>query len=244
MFIVRRKMDPRMIGQQWAKFLKQQIGLLSSGNQQSTDEAELINNPYYAKYADKLKNAKLNQARPDLDHLGGEERTIKEKLIELESRLEKKESSESSESRSIGKVKRLGDVVKLDLISDLNKDEIKKIWYEYFKCKEHTIFACLDAKHYDRIKANASKYPVFVFLMPVDTSKIEADQLNKNNYQFVLVQFQENQATQSLNAIFTPLAFFHTHKENAPATLILNYYTDIKQDKDIVLMEGKRVFKV
>ena len=56
MFIARRaRMDPKVIGQQWAKFLKQQVSLLRS---QSSGDEDLANNPYYSKYSEKLMQAK------------------------------------------------------------------------------------------------------------------------------------------------------------------------------------------
>lgn len=247
-----KKMDPKLIGQNWAKFMKQQLNQLNS---QSTDE-ELTNNPYYSKYADKLKNVKLNQQsneqiklKKELD-LGEEQRKFKEQLSEFEKKFEKKNrfdpdnypnlaGHKSTDEAGQSKDKSLDDIMKLDLIKELDKESIKKLWFEYFKNKDATIFACLDAKQYDRIKENALKYPVFVFLLPIYTKLNEqtADQIEKNNYQFVLVQF--NNTKSSLKVHFTPLAFFHAHKENAPATLVLNYFSELKEDKDIVLLEGE-----
>ena len=243
MFIARRsKMDPRVIGQQWAKFLKQQVSSLSS---QSSTEEDLAKNPYYGKYADKLKNAQLSQAKtesPKID-LNEEERKIKEKLVELERKLEKKPASNEparnqSRSPQPTKDKKLDDVIRLDRIKELDKEQIRSLWFEYFKSKDGTIFACLDTVQYDQIRENAGKYPVFVFLLPTHKNDSSESEANKNSYQFVLVQFDSSQSP-SLKVYFTPLAFFHTHKENAPATLSLNYFGEMKQEKDIVLMEGE-----
>ena len=253
MFIIKKRMDPKLIGLQWSKFLKQQINQLSN---QSTNNEDLADNPFYNKYADKLKNAKLNsnQEINKLENdLNEEERKLKENLIELDNKLDKtnksnKDTNQESSKKQLNKSasnKKLDDIIKLDLIKNLNKNEIKKIWYEHFKKKDATIFACLDDKHYDQIRQNAIKYPVFVFLLPIDNQLVEnqLDNYQLVNYQFVLVQFV-NQQQQSLKCHFTPLAFFHTHKENAPATLTLNYYNEIQKDKSIVLMEGEYDNKV
>lgn len=236
-------MDPKVIGQQWAKFLKQQVSLLSS---QSSADEELASNPYYAKYADKLKNAKLSQSKTEDQKfdLNQEERRIKERLVELERKLEKqpasepsKEASQQSRPAQPTKDKKLDDVIRLDRMKELNKEQIKSLWLESKSSKDATIFACLDAAQYDQIRENARKYPVFVFLLPIHQRTAE-NEANQNNYQFVLVQFDSSRP-QSLRVHFTPLAFFHTHKENAPATLSLNYFGEMKLEKDVVLMEGE-----
>lgn len=254
MYLLRRKMDPKLIGQQWSKFLKQQINQLSTVGQSSEqkDDEDLIKNPYYSKYADKLKDAKhqsKDNQKINLNSLSDEEKKVKDKFIELEKKLDTKKTDDLSPDASStnqstskskpNKIKKLDDVIKLELIKDLDKDEIKKIWFEYFKTKDNTLFACLDYQNYDLIEMNARKYPIFVFLLPVDNSDAKTkpeNLMNKTDYQFVLVQFQKNQ---TLQCYFTPLAFFHAHRENAPAALVVNYYSDIKQDKQIVLMEGE-----
>lgn len=241
MFIARRiKMDPKVIGQQWAKFLKQQVSALSS---QTSTEEDLAKNPYYSKYADKLKQAQLSQTATESQKidLNEEERKIKEKLVELERKLEKKNpASNEDQCRPHGrptKNKKLDDVIRLDRIKGLDKEQIRGLWFEFFKSKDATIFACLDAAQYNEIRERARKYPVFVFLLPTNQVS-DGTEANKNNYQFVLVQFDSSQP-QSLKVYFTPLAFFHTHKENAPAALSLNYFGEMQQEKDIVLMEGE-----
>ena len=237
-------MDPKVIGQQWAKFLKQQVSSLSS---QSSAEEDLAKNPYYSKYADKLKNVQASQARTESQKidLNEEERKIKEKLVELERKLEKRSASgepgkDQSRPNRPTKDKKLNDVIRLDRIKNLNKEQIQSLWFEYFKSKDATVFACLDGSQYEQIRENAGRYPVFVFLLPVH--KAEGDgvenKANANNYQFVLVQFDCSQQ-QSLKVHFTPLAFFHAHKENAPATLSLNYFGEMQHEKDLVLMEGE-----
>lgn len=256
---IQRIMNSNELGQRWTEFLKLQRCLLSSSSENqpaAKEESDLTNNPYYSKYADKLKKAKPNVNASNLkSNLNEEERKTKERLKALEDKLEKKDqSSQRNASKEIGKStsestksKSLNDIIKMELIKDLGENEIKHIWFEHFKSKENTIFGCLSPQNYNEIKENFIKHPVFVFLLPVndptDSNKNANDKtadLNNTNYQFVLVQFDK------LNnkCYFTPLAFYHTHKENAPAALVLNYYDEIKQDKNIVLMEGEYDNKV
>ena len=55
----------------------------------------------------------------------------------------------------------------------------------------------------------------------------------KQGYEFVVVQFEGKEAH------FTTLINFQAHTENAPECLTLIHYTDLAEEKGIVLMVGE-----
>merc|ERR1712083_538234 len=72
------------------------------------------------------------------------------------------------------------------------------------------------------MKERFQEYNTFVFPIP-----------RMNGYEFVMVQFQGNEAH------FTTLINFQAHKENAPECLNLFHYTELMETKGIVLMVGE-----
>ncbi len=55
----------------------------------------------------------------------------------------------------------------------------------------------------------------------------------KQGYEFVVVQFQGNEAH------FTTLINYQAYSENAPECLTLVHYTELAEEKGIVLMVGE-----
>jgi len=55
----------------------------------------------------------------------------------------------------------------------------------------------------------------------------------KNGYEFIMAQFINNEAH------FTTLISFQAHKENAPECLNIVHYTELMEEKGIVLMVGE-----
>ena len=53
-------------------------------------------------------------------------------------------------------------------------------------------------------------------------------------YEFIVVQFEGTEA-----AHFTTLLNYQAHKELAPECLTIIYYTDLMEEKGIVLMRGE-----
>ncbi|KAL0269476.1 UNVERIFIED_CONTAM: hypothetical protein PYX00_007190 [Menopon gallinae] len=185
---------------------------------------ELRTNPYYEKYADKIAN--LQQISPE---------ELKEKMENLQKKkkpvkVEMKERPYSSapaegkpqlhETQHVNR-KRLDDVMKTELLRDKSADEIKDIWLDYHKTKDG-IAGVVPKEVYKIMEERGREFSTF--LLPVPRSQ---------GYEFIMCQFLGNEVH------FTPLIAYQTHKENAPECLTMTFYTDLIEEKSIVLMKGE-----
>ncbi|XP_044253806.1 ATP synthase mitochondrial F1 complex assembly factor 1 [Tribolium madens] len=185
---------------------------------------ELSKNAYYEKYADKI--AKLQKTSPEefLSRIDGLKKTKAPKknpetitegkfsqLLNPKKPLSSVEASEAS----------LDKVMKLDLIKDKTPEEIKEIWHQYHIQKNY-ISAVVPADDYAELEARGRQYPTFLFPLP-----------RKEGYEFIMAQFEGNCVH------FTPLLYYQVHKENAPECLTMTHYTELKDEKKIVLMRGE-----
>jgi ATP synthase F1 complex assembly factor 1 len=182
---------------------------------------ELKKNPYFDKYADKL--AKLQNTSPEefLARLSAHEDGKKAPA----SAPKQKDFSLPGRARAGGSggagVKSLDKVVKLDLLVGKEKEEIAQIWTHHFKEKD-SICAVIPAETYKIMQKRFQEFGTFLFPLP-----------RQNGYEFVMVQFQGNEAH------FTTLINFQAHHENAPECLSLVHYTELMEEKGIVLMAGE-----
>lgn len=188
-------------------------------------------NPYFEKYARKI--AAVQQSSP-------EEFLAKLEKVEKESSKPKFGPSEPSRDYS-GLLnpkaplaqkppedavhKKLGDIMKLDLVEQRSPEEIKQIWLQYHQGKE-VICATIPIEQYDLMMERAKKYPLFIIPIP-----------RSQGYEFIMLQFFAN------TIHFTPLINYQVHKENAPECLNIVMYTELR-DKGLVLMRGEYDTKV
>lgn len=131
----------------------------------------------------------------------------------------------SIEKKSDVPVKKLEDIMKLNLLEGKTADELKLIWLEYHKQKE-VIAAAIPTDIFDKMIETAKKYPVFIFPIP-----------RSQGFEFIMLQFAVN------TVHFTPLLCYQVHKENAPECLNMVHYTEFK-DQGVVLMRGEYDTKV
>jgi len=182
---------------------------------------ELQKNEFYAKYADKI--AKLQKTSPEefLARLGAVEEHKNKKYEEKEFSL----PTQPKESRSISpsqlKQKKLEDVMKTELLADLNFDEVGKIWTDHYKNKD-AVSAVIPTETYKQMSERFREFNTFLFPLPRD-----------KGYEMVMVQFSGNEAH------FTTLINFQAYKENAPECLSMVHYTELEESKGIVLMAGE-----
>jgi len=180
---------------------------------------ELKKNPYFDKYADKI--TKLQKTSPEefLGRLSAHEEMKKAPAPE------QKDFSLPGRARSPVSVnpatKTLEKIMKLDLLKDKTAEEITEIWTKHFTAKD-AICAVIPAETYKTMQKRFHQYNTFLFPVP-----------RKNGYEFVMAQFQGDEAH------FTTLINFQAHKENAPECLSLVHYTELVEDKGIVLMVGE-----
>jgi len=189
---------------------------------------ELKKNPHYAKYADKI--AKLQNTSPEefLSRLSAQEErkkvTSKGSVDEHQRDFSfpGKARSSAGASAAAGSTKTLDKVMKLELLQDKTAEEIGVIWTKHFAKLEDKICAVIPAETYKLMQQRFKEFNTFLFPIP-----------RKNGYEFVMVQFINNEAH------FTTLISYQAHKENAPECLNLIHYTELMEEKGIVLMVGE-----
>lgn len=70
--------------------------------------------------------------------------------------------------------------MKIELIKDKNKDEIKQIWADYHLQKD-VIAAIIPAADFELMKIHLQKFPTFLFPLP-----------RSQGYEFIMSQCQRN----------------------------------------------------
>ncbi|KAG5338462.1 ATPF1 factor, partial [Acromyrmex heyeri] len=184
---------------------------------------ELQRNSYYDKYAQKI--AKLQQTSPEefLERVEQQEKKIHEKQEKREkaANFYQTEAKPALEPGTQTKETRLDSIMKVDMIKDKSKEEIIKIWNEYHKQKD-CICGTMTPEQYDKMFAHGKQYSTFLLPLP-----------REQGYEFIMCQFYGSEVH------MTPLLWYQTHKENAPECLTMIHYTELREDKDIILMRGE-----
>lgn len=187
---------------------------------------ELKKNPHFAKYADKI--AKLQNTSPEefLSRLSAQEE--RKKVTEKGSEAEhERDFSFPGKARTSTRAaatpsKSLEKIMKLELLQDKTAEEIAIIWTKHFAKLEDKICAVIPAETYKLMQQRFKQFNTFLFPVP-----------RKNGYEFIMAQFINNEAH------FTTLISFQAHKENAPECLNIVHYTELMEEKGIVLMVGE-----
>jgi len=214
-----------LFGQKRFGLENRQFFLMSSATDKEEMD-ELKNNPYYAKYADKI--AKLQKTSPE-EFLSKLEATEKPKQpnpakeVGKDFSLPTKPKPEVTGSKAslLAKEKTLDSIMKLDLLREKTKDEISEIWKLHHSSLD-AVCAVIPADVWEEMRERFTKHKTFLFPLP-----------RKDGYEFIVVQFLGK------SAHFTTLINFQAYQENAPECLTLDHYTELIEDKKIVLMVGR-----
>ncbi|KAI5626525.1 ATP synthase mitochondrial F1 complex assembly factor 1 [Silurus asotus] len=191
-------------------------------------EPELEENPYYSKYEEKIR--KLRSTKPQ------EYKARLEKSIEIKTEPvghskqadfikfleQEKEKTDKAGPGGFTKNKTLDSILNLDMVKDKSGPEVGELWMNYYSTKD-TISAVIPGSTFEMMINRAKLCPMFLYALP-----------RKEGYEFFLGQW----SGQELH--FTSFINVQTLGENAPSQLILYHYTDLKQDKDIVLMTAEK----
>jgi ATP synthase F1 complex assembly factor 1 len=228
----------------------------------STSSVALEDNPFYSKYAEKIKQTKREQKEVTSaqEEMSREQIAIKEGLERLEKTLDPEAKSpttggEDTERAEAGTgpgsgggpvhglgskkagfaPKKLGDVVHLDKFKQHSPEEVTQLWKSYHRNKENCLYAVVPGSSYDVIHGMGKEYPLFIFPLPrVDKSGPDGGTgQGRAGYEFIFSQFQGH------SFYLTTLLMYQTYHENAPPCLVLNHYPELQQDKGLVLMNGE-----
>ncbi|XP_071952799.1 ATP synthase mitochondrial F1 complex assembly factor 1-like [Antedon mediterranea] len=191
------------------------------------DREKLSNNPYFEKYADKIKqfqSTNSEEFHQRVKSVGStkpkpiDKKEFKPREADVKAFKEKKARLLQYTSQ---KIPSLDSVMKLDLIQDKSSDEIGKIWREFHNDKD-CITAVIPADVFHEIQTKSATYPTFLYPLP-----------RGDGFEFYLGQFDGN------NCHLTTLINYQAFQENAPITLSMIHYVEIMESKGIVLMKGE-----
>ena len=202
-----------------------------SSQAQPPSTSDLESNPYYSKYAEKLKEAqKKAEVEKPSEPISREQEAVIEGLKKFELKYDTSSGDPGPRSGG-GKRKTLDEIVKLDLLKQLPSNEVSRVWSEYHCKKEDCIYAILKSEEYDAISVLTKEYPVFLYPIPRDDTSVPNTE--SIGYQFFVGQFANN------SCYFTPLVYYQRYKDLAPVSLAMNYYPELKEEKGLVLMNGE-----
>ncbi|XP_031430806.1 ATP synthase mitochondrial F1 complex assembly factor 1 isoform X2 [Clupea harengus] len=139
-------------------------------------------------------------------------------------RMEEKEEQQGKQQGSAGgfsKDKTLGSILNLEMVKDISGEEIGKLWMQYYSTKD-TISAVIPGSTFEVISNRAKSCPSFLYALP-----------QQEGYEFFLGQWAGHELH------FTSLINVQTAGENAPSQLIIHHYTDLLEDKGVVLMTAE-----
>lgn len=197
-----------------------------SANKFSKEELDvnLDTNPYYEKYAEKIQ--KLKETNPEeyhkrleaLKRISAKPSKNKDKVTSTEEVAAT--TSESSGSSVDPKRKGLDAIMKIELLQNKSASEITELWKSYYKDKD-AVFAVISSDFYQKLHQKRQENPIFIYPLP-----------RKDGYEMFLGQTSGN------DCHFTSLIQYQQYRENAPAQLVINHYTEFKDSKGIVLMSG------
>ncbi|XP_015768214.1 PREDICTED: ATP synthase mitochondrial F1 complex assembly factor 1-like [Acropora digitifera] len=113
--------------------------------------------------------------------------------------------------------KTLASVMHMDKIADKSTEEIRQIWREYHRHKD-CISAAIPSNVYNRMEERFLKFPLFIYPLP-----------REQGFEFMYAEFKDHKC------YFTSLLHYQTRGENAPWSLAMRHFTDLREKKVIVL---------
>lgn len=180
---------------------------------------DLETNPYFNKYADKIR--KLKNSDPEEFFKKLKACQEKSKLIKEETKKVVYGDKKGPSVSQVKETKKLDEIMKTNLLENKSKEEIVSIWNEFHKDK-NVVYGTLTSNAYETIRRYSVKYSTFLLPLP-----------RGEGYEFIMLQFDNNEVH------FTPLISYQTHKADAPECLTVVYYIDLAESKDVVLMKGE-----
>ncbi|CAH1397146.1 unnamed protein product [Nezara viridula] len=193
--------------------------IMTTGFDLNKAKDDLESNPYFNKYADKIRQIQNADPEEFLKKLKACQEKNKEIKVET-----KKVVYGDKKSPSVSQVKqtrKLDEIMKTSLLENKSKEEIISIWNEFHKGK-NVVYGTLTSDAYRTIRKYGEKYVTFLLPLP-----------RGEGYEFIMLQFENNEVH------FTPLISYQTHKADAPECLTVVYYADLSETKDVVLMKGE-----
>ncbi|CCF56284.1 hypothetical protein KAFR_0A08500 [Kazachstania africana CBS 2517] len=132
--------------------------------------------------------------------------------------------------------KTLDSYLKVEKAKKLSKQEIEYLWRAQWSKKSMSVSAVIPAEIFDRMINNVNEDRSFI--LPVfRNSSVGESGPKKEKVEMHYVQWAFA-GPNTVHCLVTPLAEYKLHEEFARPHLIIEFFTDLSKDKDIVLMKG------
>ena len=138
------------------------------------------------------------------------------------------ETSKSSRETTASGIKPLSSILNLDNIANLPAHEIADFWRLCHASDPCSLCATIPVETFTSMEATARQFPQFVLPVPHPEQGAEIH----------FMQWTWDVATQSVGVMFTQLAEYKARGEYAAPHTTLTHYTDLKEEKGVVLMVG------
>lgn len=192
--------------------------MTSSWNAAKAEE-DLQKNPYFDKYAGKIKALQQNNKEEYLSRLQAQMESKVKKPPVMNAEIQEKEYPTPRKAGEFHR-RELKEIMNLDLLKGKSAEEIAEIWKEYYRNKEDVIFGHLPKKDYSNFAASCRLYPTFIIPLP-----------RGDGYEFFMTQFFQDEFH------LTPLILYQKYKEESPESLRITYFSELPQD--LVLFLGE-----
>ena len=184
-------------------------------------EDELKKNPYYEKYSKKIDTVRESATTEYLKRL-----SVDGKIGSNKNNMMINSSGEPGTNIDVCKhnllmspEKKLEKIVDINSLMEKTTEEISCLWNEKHK---NAVTAIIPSDIWDTLSSRFLEHNTFLLPLP-----------RNQGYEYFVVQFEGKEAH------FTSLCNYQVYGENSPECLNLVYYTEILEDKDIVLMLGQ-----
>ncbi|XP_068095708.1 ATP synthase mitochondrial F1 complex assembly factor 1 [Hyperolius riggenbachi] len=182
-------------------------------------------NPFFSKYREKIQE--LRRSDPEAYEARMEKRKEfkqqplgSSKQAEFAHRVEERVGS-GLVKEGFTKNKTLSSILNLEMVKDKNADEIKQIWSQFFSTKD-TVYAVIPGEVFQTIWTKAQSCPAFLYAVP-----------RAEGYEFFVGQWS------GMELHFTSLINIQSVGDAAPSQLILYHYSELQEDKGVVLMTSE-----
>lgn len=213
--------------------------------EQDVDQA-FSDNPYYAKYAEKIKKLSTNEMQDKLKEIEDKKKKFNSTIIDnanqavegntrtYQELLKPKEKAGNSVKLGSRKEVKLNDIMDVEKLEAhvKSREELESIWMTYHKeegvskntneVENYLISGTISGEKFKQLEANSKTCPIFLLPLPRD-----------QGYEFFLVQFYLNEVH------ITSLLAYQVHKENAPECLKLVHFNEYRDKYNTVLMRGE-----
>ncbi|XP_067677728.1 ATP synthase mitochondrial F1 complex assembly factor 1-like [Haliotis asinina] len=205
------------------KYLNLRYSSTSSDKYDDDVKVNMEDNPYFDKYKKKLLDLKRSSPEVYQEKIHHIEEEMRKDRAFIREQLQKAEAEAKAKAEAEGKAspKGLDSIMKTELVRDKTAEEIEEIWKEYHSKKE-CVYAVLQSFDYDDLMQKAKTCPSFLYPLP-----------RQDGYEFFFSMISGK------SVYFTPLIMYQQMKENAPPCLSLVHFTELQEDKGIVLMTGQ-----